>query len=216
MITFDQVSKRYPGGFEALSQVNFSLQKGEMAFLTGHSGAGKSTLLRLISLLEWPTSGQLIVNGVRLNHLKKNEVAAHRSQLGITFQSPHFLNDRSVFDNVALPLRIQGVSQHLAAKRVHAALDMVGLLDKEKMLPVHLSGGEQQRVGIARAVVHKPALLLADEPTGNLDPKLSAEIMNIFEQFNQVGVSILIATHDLALIASMKHRIVMLRGGRMC
>lgn len=216
MITFDQVSKRYPGGFEALSQVNFSLQKGEMAFLTGHSGAGKSTLLRLISLLEWPTSGQLIVNGVRLNHLKKNEVAAHRSQLGITFQSPHFLNDRSVFDNVALPLRIQGVSQHLVAKRVHAALDMVGLLDKEKMLPVHLSGGEQQRVGIARAVVHKPALLLADEPTGNLDPKLSAEIMNIFEQFNQVGVSILIATHDLALIASMKHRIAMLRGGRMC
>ena len=216
MITFDQVSKRYPGGFEALSQVNFSLHKGEMAFLTGHSGAGKSTLLKLIALLEWPTSGQLTVNGLRLNHLKKRDVAAHRSQLGITFQSPHFLKDRSVFDNVALPLLIQGMSAATIAKRVHAALDMVGLLSKEKMLPVHLSGGEQQRLGIARAVVHKPSVLLADEPTGNLDPKLSTEIMNIFEQFNQVGVSILIATHDLALIASMKHRIMMLRGGKLC
>lgn len=216
MITFEQVTKRYPGGFEALSQVNFSLQKGEMAFITGHSGAGKSTLLKLIALLEWPTSGQLTVNGLRLNHLKKRDVAAHRSQLGITFQSPYLLNDRTVYDNVALPLQIQGMSHPMIAKRVHAALDMVGLLSKEKMLPIHLSGGEQQRVGIARAVVHKPALLLADEPTGNLDPKLSTEIMAIFEQFNQVGVSILIATHDLALIAGMKHRIVMLKGGRMC
>jgi len=216
MITFDQVSKRYPGGFEALSQVNFSLQKGEMTFLTGHSGAGKSTLLKLIALLEWPTSGQLIVNDLRLHQLKKRDVAKHRSKLGITFQSPHFLNDRTVFDNVALPLQIQGVPYPMIAKRVHAALDMVGLLSKEKMLPAHLSGGEQQRLGIARAVVHKPALLLADEPTGNLDPKLSAEIMALFEQFNQVGVSILIATHDLALIASMKHRIVMLKGGRLC
>ncbi|WP_058473067.1 cell division ATP-binding protein FtsE [Legionella quateirensis] len=216
MITFDQVSKRYPGGFEALSQVSFSMQKGEMAFLTGHSGAGKSTFLKLIALLEWPTSGQLIVNGLKLNHLKKRDVAAHRSHLGITFQSPHLLNDRTVFDNVALPLQIQGLSYPMIAKRVHAALDMVGLLSKEKMLPLHLSGGEQQRVGIARAVVHKPALLLADEPTGNLDPKLSSEIMTIFEQFNQVGVSILIATHDLALIARMKHRIVMLKGGRLC
>lgn len=216
MITFDKVSKRYPGGFEALSQVDFSLQKGEMAFLTGHSGAGKSTLLKLIGLLEWPTSGQLSVNGLRLNQLKKRDVAAHRSCLGIMFQSPHLLHDRTVFDNVALPLQIQGVAYPMIAKRVHAALDMVGLLSKEKMYPAHLSGGEQQRVGFARAVVHKPALLLADEPTGNLDPKLSAEIMNIFEQFNQVGVSILVATHDLALIARMKHRIVMLRGGKMC
>ncbi|KTD34899.1 cell division ATP transporter FtsE [Legionella moravica] len=216
MITFDQVTKRYPGGFEALSQVSFSMQKGEMAFLTGHSGAGKSTFLKLIALLEWPTSGQLIVNGLKLNQLKKRDVAAHRSHLGITFQSPHLLNDRTVFDNVALPLQIQGEPYPMIAKRVHAALDMVGLLSKEKMLPVHLSGGEQQRVGIARAVVHKPALLLADEPTGNLDPKLSSEIMSIFEQFNQVGVSILIATHDLALIARMKHRIVMLKGGRLC
>ncbi|KTD14639.1 cell division ATP transporter FtsE [Legionella gratiana] len=216
MITFDQVSKRYPGGFEALSHINFSMQKGEMVFLTGHSGAGKSTLLKLIALLERPTSGQLTMNGLRLNHLKKRDVAVHRSQLGITFQSPYLLNDRTVFDNVALPLQIQGMASLMIAKRVHAALDMVGLLSKEKMLPIHLSGGEQQRVGIARAVVHKPTLLLADEPTGNLDPKLSAEIMLIFEQFHQVGVSILIATHDLALIAGMKHRIVMLKGGRMC
>jgi cell division transport system ATP-binding protein len=216
MITCDQVSKRYPGGFEALSQVSFAVQKGEMVFLTGHSGAGKSTLLKLIALLEWPTSGHLTVNGLKLNQLRKKDVAAHRSQLGITFQSPNLLNDRSVFDNVALPLQIQGIAYPMIAKRVHAALDMVGLLNKEKMLPIHLSGGEQQRVGLARAVVHKPPLLLADEPTGNLDPQLSSEIMKIFEQFNKVGVSILIATHDLALIASMKHRIVMLREGRMC
>ena len=216
MIRFEQVSKRYPGGFEALSNVNFSLKKGEMAFLTGHSGAGKSTLLKLIALLEWPTSGQLTVNGLHLNHLKKRDVAAHRSQIGITFQSPYLLNDRTVFDNVALPLQIQGMPYPMIAKRVHAALDMVGLLRKEKMMPLHLSGGEQQRVGIARAVVHKPALLLADEPTGNLDPKLTTETMSLFEQFNQVGVSVLIATHDLALIARMKHRIVLLKGGRMC
>lgn len=216
MILFNQVSKRYPGGFEALSQVNFSLEKGEMAFLTGHSGAGKSTFLKLIALLEWPTSGQLRVNGLHLNQLKKREVALHRSRLGITFQSPFFLNDRTLFANVALPLQIQGMAQALLAKRVHAALDMVGLLSKEKMLPLHLSGGEQQRLGIARAVVHKPALLLADEPTGNLDPKLSTEIMSVFEQFNEAGVSTLIATHDLGLIARRKHRIVMLKGGRLC
>lgn len=216
MITCEQISKRYPGGFEAISQVSFSLAKGEMAFLTGHSGAGKSTLLKMIALLEWPTSGQLTVNGLKLNQLRKKDVAAHRSQLGITFQSPNLLNDRTVFDNVSLPLQILGIPYPMIAKRVHAALDMVGLLNKEKMLPVYLSGGEQQRVGLARAVVHKPPLLLADEPTGNLDPQLSAEIMSIFEQFNKVGVSILIATHDLALIASMKHRMFMLRGGRMC
>ncbi len=216
MITFNQVSKRYPGGFEALSEVNFSLERGEMAFLTGHSGAGKSTLLKLIAILELPSSGQIIVNGVRLNQLSKRDIPSFRCTLGITFQSPHLLNDRSVFDNVALPLQIQGVAPQMIAKRVHAALDMVGLLNKEKLLPINLSGGEQQRVGIARAVVHKPALLLADEPTGNLDPSLSAEVMKLFSQFNQVGVGVLIATHDLALIAGMKHRIVMLKGGRLC
>ncbi|KTC64503.1 cell division ATP transporter FtsE (plasmid) [Legionella adelaidensis] len=216
MITFNQVSKRYAGGFEALSQVNFSMEKGEMVFLTGHSGAGKSTLLKLIAMLELPTSGQIIVNGTRLNQLKSKDIAGYRSSLGITFQSPHLLNDRSVFDNVALPLQIQGVSQQMINKRVHAALDMVGLLKKEKMLPLHLSGGEQQRVGIARAVVHKPNILLADEPTGNLDPALSAEVMKLFEQFNQVGVAVMVATHDLTLIAGMRHRIVMLKEGRVC
>lgn len=216
MIQFEQVSKRYPGGFEALSQVNFSLQKGEMAFLTGHSGAGKSTLLKLIALIEQPSSGHLIVNGMRLNQLKKQNTASFRSGLGIIFQSPHLLHDRTVFDNVALPLQIQGGTPATIAKRVHAALDCVGLLSKEKMFPHYLSGGEQQRVGIARAVVHKPDLLLADEPTGNLDPGLSAEIMKLFEQFNQVGVSILIATHDLTLIAGMRHRMVMLKKGQIC
>ena len=216
MITFNQVSKRYPGGFEALNRVNFSLERGEMAFLTGHSGAGKSTLLKLIAMLELPSSGHIVVNGVPLNQLKRRDIPNHRCGIGITFQSPHLLSDRSVFDNVALPLQIQGIASHMLSKRVHAALDMVGLLNKEKMLPSHLSGGEQQRVGIARAVVHKPALLLADEPTGNLDPALSSEVMTLFEQFNQVGVSVLVATHDLALIAGMKHRIVMLKGGRIC
>lgn len=216
MITFNQVSKRYPGGFEALSQVNFSLEKGEMAFLTGHSGAGKSTLLKLIAMLEKPTSGQIIVNGIRLNQLKKRQIPGYRASLGITFQSPHLLNDRSVFDNVALPLQIQGVASPMIAKRVHAALDMVGLLNKEKLKPLHLSGGEQQRVGIARAMVHKPILLLADEPTGNLDPSLSAEVMKVFAQLNEAGVAVLVATHDLALIAGMKHRIVMLKGGHIC
>lgn len=216
MIQFEQVSKRYPGNFDALSQVDFTLEKGEMAFLTGHSGAGKTTMLKLIAKLQSPTSGQLIVNGVHLNQLKKREIAHYRSQLGIIFQSPNLLHDRSVFDNVALPMQIQGLSVAMISKRVHAALDMVGLLNKKNILPAQLSAGEQQRVGIARAVVHKPALVLADEPTGNLDPSLSMGIMKLFQQFNQVGVSILIATHDLALIAGIKHRIVMLKGGRVC
>jgi len=216
MIKFNQVSKRYPGGYEALNQVDFSLEKGEMAFLTGHSGAGKSTLLKLIAMLELPSSGQIIVNGRALNQLKKRDIPAYRCTLGITFQSPHLLNDRPVFDNVALPLQIQGFAPQMITKRVRAALDMVGLLSKEKMLPIHLSGGEQQRVGIARAVVHKPALLLADEPTGNLDPAISTDVMKLFTQFNQAGVGVLIATHDLALIAGMRHRILMLKGGRVC
>ncbi len=216
MIKFDQVTKRYPGGFEALSQINFSLERGEMVFITGHSGAGKSTLLKLIAKLESPSSGQLIVNGINVNQLKKRDIANYRSSLGITFQSPHLLHDRSVFDNVALPLQIQGMPPAMLTKRVHAALDMVGLLNKEKRLTIHLSVGEQQRVGIARAVVHKPALLIADEPTGNLDPSLSSEIMKIFAQFNEVGVSILVATHDLALIAGLKHRIIMLKQGQIC
>lgn len=216
MITFKQVSKRFPGGLEALNQVNFSLEKGEMAFLTGHSGAGKSTLLKLIARLEIPSAGQIEVNGYSLQHLKKRDIPHFRASLGLTFQAPLLLKERTVFENVALPLRIQGLSSTLINKRVAAALDMVGLLAKEKNYPIYLSGGEQQRVGIARAIVHKPQLLLADEPTGNLDPMLASEIMNVFEQLNQVGVAIIVATHDLALIARMKHRIVMLKGGRIC
>lgn len=216
MITLNQISKRYSGGFEALKKVSFELGKGEMAFLTGHSGAGKSTLLKLIALLERPSSGEIIVNGASLNQLKNKAIASHRSQLGIIFQSPHLLNDRTVFDNVALPLHIHGFSNAVVTRRVRAALDMVGLLKRERMMPNYLSAGEQQRVGIARAVVHKPILLLADEPTGNLDPDLSREIMNLFEQFSQVGVSVLLATHDLSIIAEKQLRVLNLKGGSLC
>jgi cell division transport system ATP-binding protein len=216
MIIFNQVTKRYQGGFEALTQINFRMEKNEMVFLTGHSGAGKSTFLKLLAMLEAPSSGEIIVNGQPLNLLKRDQIAHYRSQLGITFQSPHLLNHLSVFDNVSLPLMIKGEPSSVVTKRVHAALDMVGLLSKQKMLPVHLSCGEQQRVGIARAMVHKPSILLADEPTGNLDPELSSEVMSVFSQLNQVGVAVLIATHDLPLIASMKHRMIMLKGGRIC
>lgn len=216
MINFEQVTKRFPGGAEILTQVNFTLNKGEMAFLTGASGAGKTTFLKLIAHLENPSSGNIVVNNTYLNRLSNREVALYRSSLGITFQSPYLLKDRNVFNNVALPLQIKGLPQPMIAKRVRAALDMVGLLTKEKVYPLHLSQGEQQRISLARAVVHKPVLLLADEPTGNLDPNLSAEIMKLFEQFNQAGVSIIIATHDLSLIARMKHRIIMVKGGRVC
>lgn len=216
MIKFNQVCKRYSGGIEVLRHVDFCFEKGEMAFLTGRSGAGKSTLLKLIAMLERPTSGNIVVNGLQLNKLSQREIAAYRSSIGVTFQTPQLLNDRNVFDNVAIPLKIQGMSSIKIAKRVHAALDLVGLIDKVTCLPTHLSGGEQQRVGIARAVVHKPSILLADEPTGNLDPSLSSDVMKIFEQFNHAGVGVIIATHDLALIAAMKHRIMMIDGGRLC
>lgn len=216
MIQFDKVSKRYPSGFEALNQINLCVEQGEMLFLTGHSGAGKTTLLKLIAKLEEPSSGNIIVNNRSLKTLSMRHVPAYRRSLGITFQSSNLLDDRTVFDNVALPLQIQGGSHAMLGKRVHAALDMVGLLNKTAYYPSQLSAGEQQRVGLARAVVHKPDVLLADEPTGNLDPSLSLSIMKLFEQFNQVGVTVIIATHDLALIAGMKHRIVMLKGGRLC
>ncbi|MCH9756538.1 MAG: ATP-binding cassette domain-containing protein [Gammaproteobacteria bacterium] len=216
MIQFKQVSKRYSGGQEALSYVNFALDQGEMAFLTGCSGAGKSTLLKLAALLERPSTGDILMDGKSLRRLKKNDVAAHRARFGIIFQSPYLLNDRNVFENVALPLYIEGLPRAQMVKRVQGALDKVGLLSKEKRLPVHLSGGEQQRVGIARAIVHKPDWLLADEPTGNLDPALSVDIMALFEQFNQAGVGVLIATHELSLIAHMKHRILWLKEGKLC
>ena len=215
MIEFAEVSKRYPNGQEALKKVNFLLGNGEMAFLTGHSGAGKSTLLKLICLMERATSGQVIVNGKNLNRTSRRKIPQVRRDIGMIFQDHRLLFDRSVFDNVALPLMIAGYPHREIGRRVRASLDKVGLLSKEKYSPIMLSGGEQQRVGIARAVVNKPPLLLADEPTGNLDPELSAEIMKLFEQFNQVGVSLLIASHDLSLIAKMHYRTLVMKEGRL-
>lgn len=215
MIKFDSVSKRYPGGHEALLNLGFDLGAGEFAFLTGHSGAGKSTLLKLVMCMEKASVGQVIVNGKNLNRLSRRQLPYFRRDIGVVFQDHQLLFDRSVFDNVALPLLVAGYSNEDAARRVRAALDKVGLLKKENQNPIALSGGEQQRVGIARAVVNKPVLLLADEPTGNLDPELSAEIMDLFEQFNQVGTSVLIATHDLGLIDRNKHRVLTLEQGRL-
>lgn len=215
MLTCHQVTKRYVGAEPVLNHVDFSMEPGEMVLLTGNSGAGKSTLLKLIARLETPSSGQIIVNGKNISSLRGRKIAAYRSGLGMAFQSPNFFWDRSVFANVAMTLEIQGHNTRTIHKRVHAALDRVGLLKKEKMLPGHLSGGEQQRLGFARAVVHKPALLLADEPTGHLDPTLSKEMMELLVQLNQSGVGVLMATHDLSLIAGMKHRILLLKGGKL-
>lgn len=213
MITFDSVSKRYPGGYEALTNIDFHLKEGEFAFLTGHSGAGKSTLLKLIMQMEKASAGQVFVYGKNLNRMSRRQLPYFRRNIGVVFQDHQLLFDRNVFENVALPLMVTGYDSREAARRVRAALDKVGLLKKENQNPIALSGGEQQRVGIARAVVNKPVLLLADEPTGNLDPELSAEIMNLFSQFNQVGTSILIATHDLGLIDRQKHRVLTLDKG---
>ncbi|MBL4780628.1 MAG: cell division ATP-binding protein FtsE [Porticoccaceae bacterium] len=215
MIEFDNVSKRYADGHEALSQVSFALDAGEMAFLTGHSGAGKSTLLKLIMLMERPSGGQLRVNSKNLNRLHKSQIPYYRRRVGVVFQNHQLLFDRSVFDNVALPLQVSGVERRDIERRVRAALDKVGLLNKEKLNPVQLSGGEQQRIGIARAVVHTPRILLADEPTGNLDPELSAEIMSLFEDFKNVGVSVLVATHDIALISTLNEKVLTLDHGRL-
>ncbi|MDF1831511.1 MAG: cell division ATP-binding protein FtsE [Porticoccaceae bacterium] len=215
MIEFENVSKRYPDGHEALSQINFALDTGEMAFLTGHSGAGKSTLLKLIMLMERPSGGQLRVNGKNLNRLHKSQIPYYRRRVGVVFQNHQLLFDRTVFDNVALPMQVSGAQHRDIERRVRAALDKVGLLNKEKLNPVQLSGGEQQRIGIARAVVHTPRILLADEPTGNLDPSLSVEIMTLFEDFRNVGVSVLVATHDIALISSMGERVLTLDHGRL-
>ena len=215
MIRFTNASKRYPGGHDALLNVNFHLEPGEMAFLTGHSGAGKSTFLKLIALIERTSRGQVLVNNQNLSKLKKRNIPYFRRNIGIIFQDHQLLFDRTVFDNVALPLIIAGYPHKEIGKRVRAALDKVNLLNKEKAYPITLSGGEQQRVGIARAVVNKPPLLLADEPTGNLDPELSREIMAIFEQFSQVGTSVLVATHDLDMISRLPYRILELKQGRL-
>lgn len=218
MIEFSQVGKRYPvaGGYrDALSRVSLRLHAGELTFLTGHSGAGKSTLLKLIMMIERPTAGDIRVHGQSLNQINTSGIPHWRRKIGMVHQNHQLLFDRTVHDNVALPLIIAGFSPKDASRRVSAALDKVGLLDKQHLNPLMLSGGEQQRVGIARAVVNKPPLLLADEPTGNLDPTLSAEIMDLFQDFARVGVTVLIATHDLVLIQEYQHRCLQLEQGRL-
>ncbi len=215
MIEFIEVSKTYPGGQEALKNVSFELERGEFTFLTGHSGAGKSTLLRLIMPNEHPSSGQVIVGACNLRQLSTRNLALYRRNVGVVFQDHQLLNDRSVFENVALPLRVSGFNHRDMGRRVRAALDKVGLLGKERMTPDTLSAGERQRVGVARAVVNRPSVLLADEPTGNLDPDLAGEIMDLFEQFSQMGACVLIASHDLALIARYHTRLLSLDHGHL-
>ncbi len=215
MIRFVNVSKRYPGGHEALNHVDFELDAGEMVFLTGHSGAGKSTLLKLIALLERPTRGQIFFGKRNLAHLPRWRIPYHRRHVGVVFQDHKLLTDRTVFDNVALPLVVAGYSQREIGRRVRAALNQVDLLDRERARPLELSSGEQQRVGIARAVSTRPPLLIADEPTGNLDPELSLDIMRLFERFNAVGVTVLVASHDHALISQLGHRVLSLTHGEL-
>lgn len=215
MIRFQHIFKRYDNGREALHDLNLEIAGGEMAFLTGHSGAGKSTLLKLLALIERPTRGQLFVDELNLSQLKTSKIPAYRRRLGMVFQDHKLLHDRTIFDNVALPLVIAGVGAREIAKRSRAALDQVGLLARENNRPIELSTGEQQRVGIARAVVSKPPLLIADEPTGNLDPDLSLEVMRIFKRFNEVGVTVLIASHNVQLIERFGVRRIHLEGGRL-
>lgn len=216
MIHFDNVTKRYPSGHEGLSGVNLHIEPGELVFVTGRSGAGKSTMLKLIGLLERITRGQLRVAGRNLTRLKGRQIPYHRRDVGMIFQDHRLLYDRTVFDNVAMPLVVAGgIGRQETGRRVRAALDKVGLLRLENAYPITLSGGEQQRVGIARAVVSKPPVVLADEPTGNLDPDLSREIMSLFEQFNQVGVTLMVATHDIDLILRMNRRILTLQQGQL-
>lgn len=202
MIRFQQVSKAYRGGRQALQKVDFHLRQGEMAFLGGHSGAGKSTLLKLICAMERPSDGSIYFNGHDITKISNTEIPLLRRNIGIVFQDHRLLMDRTVFDNVALPMRIESATENDIKRRVSAALDKTGLLDKAKCLPSQLSGGEQQRVGIARAVVNRPTLVLADEPTGNLDSELSNRTMLLLEEFNRAGVSILVATHDISLVSS--------------
>ncbi len=215
MIAFHRVFKRYPNGREALAELTFELAGGEMAFITGHSGAGKSTVLKLIALLERPTRGQVIVGGRNTASLGSRAIPAFRRQVGMVFQDHRLLHDRPVYDNVALPLVVAGVARREMDKRVRAALDQVGLLGKETSLPLELSAGEQQRVGIARAVVSKPPVLIADEPTGNLDPDLALEVMNLFRRFNDVGVTVLVASHDIHVIERLRVRRIHIENGRL-
>ena len=215
MIRFDQVSKRYDSGQDALSELSFEIGAGEMVFVTGHSGAGKSTLLKLIGLVERSTRGQITVNHASLARMRRRGIPQLRRSIGMVFQDHRLLTDRTVFDNVALPLIISGTSREEIGKRVRASLDKVGLLAKEKASPMTLSAGEQQRVGIARAIVAKPPVIIADEPTGNLDPQLSAEIMNLFAEFGAVGTTVLVASHDLHLIKRIGKRVLVLDHGKL-
>ena len=215
MIRFDNVSKRYANGGDALSDIAFEIGTGEMVFVTGHSGAGKSTLIKLLALIERPTRGQIAIDGEPLARTRGTRIAAYRQRLGLVFQDYRLLEDRSVADNVALPLKIAGCEQTELQKRVRAALDLVGLGGRERVRPSMLSGGEQQRVGIARAIVARPALIIADEPTGNLDPQLASEIMQLFVALAHTGSTILVASHDLHLIQRMKKRVLVLDKGRL-
>jgi cell division transport system ATP-binding protein len=214
MIRFDQVHKRYANGREALAGVSFDIEAAELAFLTGHSGAGKSSILKLIALIERPTRGQVFIDRQNTAAVKRRAIPQFRQSIGVVFQDHKLLHDRPVADNVALPLIVAGVPRREIDKRVRAALDQVGLLGKERSRPLELSTGEQQRVGIARAIVAKPKLLIADEPTGNLDPDLALEIMRLFKRFNDVGVTVVIATHDVHLIDRFGARRIVLGDGR--
>ena len=213
-IEFQRVGKRFDNGAEGLRDLSLTIPEGSMTFLSGHSGAGKSTFLRLLMRLEMATRGRVLVNEVDIGRLAERHLPSYRQRLGVVFQEHQLLAQRSVFDNVALPLRVAGMREREAGRRVRAALSSVGILDKERLLPGHLSAGERQRVGIARAVVNRPNLLLADEPTGNLDPTLSRSVMGLFRQFHEVGVTVIVASHDLSLIAEMGCRIVELAQGQ--
>ena len=215
MIKLSHVSKRYPNGHQALHNINLNIDAGEMVFLAGHSGAGKSTLFKLITRIEKPTAGQIIVDSQNIGRMKDSKIPELRREIGVIFQDHKLLFDRSVFDNVALPLIVAGVRHDQIKKSVRAALGKVGLAGKEKALPITLSGGEQQRVGIARAVIHRPKILLADEPTGNLDEALSDDIIDIFSEFNRVGTTVLIATHDLRQVKRLGKRTIELVNGQL-
>ncbi|HQO16302.1 MAG TPA: cell division ATP-binding protein FtsE [Methylotenera sp.] len=213
MIKFDQVTKRYPGSNEVLKNASFTIEAGEFVFVTGHSGAGKSTLLKLIAAIERPSSGTVLIANQNISKLKESAIPFMRRRFGLIFQDHKLLYDRNCFENVVLPLHINGISGLEAAKRVRAALDKVGLLNKEKAMPITLSGGEQQRLAIARAVVSRPSILIADEPTGNLDANYAADIMAIFQAFHQVGVTVIMATHDALNRAAIQNRVLHLDHG---
>ena len=215
MIVFDNVTKRYPASGDVISQASFSIEAGELVYVTGHSGAGKSTLLKLMAAIERPTNGTVLINNQNVNKLKEATLPYIRRKFGLVFQDHKLLYDRNCFQNVALPLAINGITGQEAAKRIRAALDKVGLLNKEKAMPITLSGGEQQRLAIARAVVSKPAILIADEPTGNLDKVYAADIVALFKAFQQVGVTVIIATHDAIGQASQENKVLHLNQGRL-